>query len=215
MAEAAKESTKKKFDVVKDPFATSPKNLSDLIHKDTDKWISLAKEYFKEDPNDLISDKVPALKAKMMELGLELPRDDVAYVLKFLLAGGGDVETALEVVKNYIKIMKDSPTYFEHIHPSALDEVFKAQVQTMMQSRDESGRRVYVYRPGRWNPSTTSFADIFAAGFVFAEMVSEEIKTQIGGVTVVADAEGFGFKQLRNFGLTDARTMSSFLQVLV
>ena len=60
----------------------------------------------------------------------------------------------------------------------------------MMESRDEKGRRVYIFRPGRWNPSTISFAQVFAAGFVLAEMISDEVKSQIAGVTLVADAAG-------------------------
>ena len=31
-------------------------------------------------------------------------------------------------------------------------------------------------------------------------------------MTLVADADGFGFKHLRNFSLSDAKTMSAFLQ---
>ena len=45
--------------------------------------------------------------------------------------------------------------------------------------------------------STTSFADIFAAGFVLAEMISNEVKSQVAGVTLVADASGYGFKQAK------------------
>ena len=45
-----------------------------------------------------------------------------------------------------------------------------------------------------------------------AEMVSEEAKSQVAGITLIADANGFGFKHVRNFGLTDAKTMSAFLQ---
>ena len=62
------------------------------------------------------------------------------------------MEAGLEVVKNYISIMKDHPTYFENCLPSQLDKVFAEQINTMTESRDEYGRRVYIFRPGRWNP---------------------------------------------------------------
>ena len=48
--------------------------------------------------------------------------------------------------------MKDHPTYFENCLPSQLDMVFAEQINTMTESRDEYGRRVYIFRPGRWNP---------------------------------------------------------------
>ena len=38
------------------------------------------------------------------------------------------------------------------------------------------------------------------------------IRTQIAGVTTIADAEGFGFKQLTNFTLDHARNAASFVQ---
>ena len=44
-----------------------------------------------------------------------------------------------------------------------------------------------------------------------AEMISDEVKSQIAGVTLVADASGYGFKQVRNFGLSDAKVMAAFL----
>ena len=37
-------------------------------------------------------------------------------------------------------------------------------------------------------------------------------RTQIAGVTTIADAEGFGFHQLRNFTLDHARNAASFVQ---
>jgi hypothetical protein len=36
---------------------------------------------------------------------------------------------------------------------------------------------------------------------------------QIAGVTTVADASGFGFKQFRNFTLENARNSAKFIQV--
>ena len=48
--------------------------------------------------------------------------------------------------------MKDHPLYFENCLPSKLDKVFDEQINTMSESRDEYGRRLYIFRPGRWNP---------------------------------------------------------------
>ena len=117
-------------------------------------------------------------------------------------------------MKNYEQIMKQNPVYFDKINDfSKLQHVFEAQINTMLEIRDEDGRRVYVYRPGKWNPDVVKFSEIFSAAFILAEMVSEEPKTQVAGVTCIADAADFGFKQVRNFTLQDARTMTSFLQV--
>ena len=39
-----------------------------------------------------------------------------------------------------------------------------------------------------------------------------DIRTQIAGVTAVADAEDFGLKQFRSFTLDHARSAASFVQ---
>lgn len=202
--------TKVKFSVEKDPFDSSPKTLAEIPDQ---KWKDLAKENFDEDEcESTTNEKISELRQKLVDLGIKLPRDDDLYLLKFLRAGNGKVEEALEVVKAYVKIMKDNEAYFGNIIPSKLDHVFGSQINSMTESRDKNGRRVYLYRPGKWNPSTTPFSDVFNAAFVMAEMISEEAKSQIAGVTVVGDAGDFGFKQLRNFGIRDAQITSAFFQ---
>ena len=82
----------------------------------------------------------------------------------------------------------------------------------MLPHRDQYGRRVYIYRPGKWNPDKVHFNDVFCTGYSLCELVAPETKTQIAGVTCIADAEGFGFKQLRNFTLEHARNATNFVQ---
>ena len=99
----------------------------------------------------------------------------------------------------------------------------------MLKHRDQYGRRVYIYRPGKWNPDKVHFNEIFCGGYALSELVAMETKytkffdyfesfhslnsrTQIAGVTTIADADGFGLKQLRNFTLEHARSAASFVQ---
>ena len=122
-------------------------------------------------------------------IGLKLPRQDDLYLLKFLRAGGGDIPETIKVIENYIEIMTKNPIYFKNLSPSKLEHIFKQKIHTMAENRDEFGRRVYIFRAGHWDPSSSTFPEVFAAGFVLAEMISEEAKTQICGVTLVADAQ--------------------------
>ena len=46
----------------------------------------------------------------------------------------------------------------------------------MLQNRDRHGRRVYIYRCGKWDPDRVSFNDVFCAGYALAELVSLETK---------------------------------------
>ena len=82
----------------------------------------------------------------------------------------------------------------------------------MLEHRDQYGRRVYIYRPGKWNPDKSNFNEVFCVGYALSELVALETKTQIAGVTTIADAKDFGFHQLRSFTLDNARSAASFVQ---
>ena len=55
----------------------------------------------------------------------------------------------------------------------------------------------YFYRLGQWDPNCTTSQQLFTAAFTLFELIAMEEKTQIAGVTVVADISGFGFKHLK------------------
>ena len=143
--------SEKLFKVEIDPFTSSTKQIENISEDQIEVWRQISKEYFNEDPDE-VNEKIQELKQKILESEFKLPRQDMLYILKFLRAGGGNVEAGLDVVKNYLSIVKDQPGYFENCLPSKLDKVFAEQINMMTQGRDEYGRRVYIFRPGRWNP---------------------------------------------------------------
>merc|ERR1719419_454257 len=82
----------------------------------------------------------------------------------------------------------------------------------MLAHRDKFGRRDYIWRPGFWNPDQVGFDTVFACGVGLCEMISQEEKTQIAGVTSLCDGSNFGFKQFRNFSLEDTKYSAAFCQ---
>lgn len=66
-------------------------------------------------------------------------------------------------LKGPMRVQIDAKKYFLQIH-------------LMLQHRDQHGRRVYIYRPGRWNPDKVSFDDVFCCGYALSELVSLETK---------------------------------------
>ena len=64
-----------------------------------------------------------------------------------------------------------------------------------------------------WDPSSQDLRDVYCMGFMFAEMLALEPKTQIAGVTLVADMEGFGFTHFRSLTLDDVKNVVAFFQV--
>ena len=71
------------------------------------------------------------------------------------------------------------------------------------------------------------FVDMFCAGYMLAELVVREERTQvscftthstidvfqIAGLTALVDASGFGFRHLRAIGMEDGRTMAGFFNI--
>ena len=51
--------------------------------------------------------------------------------------------------------------------------------------------------PGKWDPDTIPVEQFFASTFVLLEMLTKEVKTQIAGLTMVIDVQGFSFKHIR------------------
>ena len=70
----------------------------------------------------------------------------------------------------------------------------------------------YNFRPSAWDPSRQSVADIYCAGFMIAELLALEPKTQIAGVTLIADVGGFGYSQFRHMTLENIKNVVAFFQ---
>ena len=54
-----------------------------------------------------------------------------------------------------------------------------------------------MHHPGKWDPDTIPVEHFFASVFVLLEMITREVKTQIAGLTVVIDVQGFSLKHIR------------------
>ena len=137
-----------------------------------------------------------------------------AFLLKFLRAGEGNCEVATEILINYILLMRDHPEYYSSsLLPADIQRVFDEKIHTVLPFRDKYGRRVFVWRPGKWNPASINFTDCYCAMYMLCEMIALEPQTQINGCTVVCDGGGIGFKQLSSMGIEDIRNCANFIQV--
>ena len=86
------------------------------------------------------------------------------------------------------------PTRIIHLR---LDKVWSAQLNTVCKSRDKFGRRVVILNLGKWDPSKIPVEDWFASTYVLLEVLTREVKTQIAGLTVILNCEGFSFTHIR------------------
>merc|ERR1712218_376201 len=64
---------------------------------------------------------------------------------------------------------------------------------------------------GQWVPSNVTSLQLFTAAFTLFELIALEERTQVAGITLVADIAGFGFKHLKNLGINELKCLSQFL----
>ena len=137
-----------------------------------------------------------------------------AFLLMFLRAGNYNLEAATEILIKYILLMRDHPKYYlNSLHPDAIQLVYNEKIHTVLLHRDRFGRRVFIWRPGKWDPDSVSFTDCYCAMYMLCEMIAQESKTQVAGCTVVCEGSNIGFKQLKSMGLEDIRNCANFVQV--
>jgi len=188
---------------------------------DEDHQIGLvANTYFGETDENRAS-KVREFKIRLQlchpELLINLPDDRDAFLLKMLRAGGYDVSAATTLLKSYIEMMRGGPKYFSPAFEDGLSTVkkgFDQKMSTVLPSRDKYGRRVYIWRPGKWDPEELPCSDVFCCAYMLCEMVAREQTTQITGITNICDGSNFGLKQFTSLSFEDLRYCAMFLQDL-
>ena len=178
----------------------------------TDEYKRLAEIKFGEN-EDTRPKMLAVLREKIQEEGrYEVPLRK-AFLLKILRSGGFKAEDAMKVLESYVlQLNKYRDRYYKNACPTKIGSFVGENTHMILPHRDKFGRRVYIYRPGKWNPDSIVFDDVFCLGYMFSELISVEPKTQVAGVTVISDAGGFSFKALRNISLEDAKNSADFLQ---
>ena len=137
-----------------------------------------------------------------------------SFLLKFLRAGNMNNEYAAKILNNYVRLMRDHPKYYAtKVRPGWAQKVYEEKIHTVLPERDKFKRRVFIWRPGKWNPDNISFTDCYCAMYMLCEMMAIEPLTQIHGCTVVCDGSGIGLKQLKSMCLEDIRNSANFAQV--
>ena len=150
------------------------------------------------------------------ELLSNIPGQEDSFLLKFLRAGNFEIHTAVQVLKNYIFMIKSGPQYFSPAFQKGLSTVLKgmnAKDFSILPIRDSMKRRMILWKPGSWDPNATSLGDFYSCGYILMELIAMEEESQIGGAAIICDATNFGLKQLRNIAINDIKYLSMFWQV--
>lgn len=129
---------------------------------------------------------------------LRVPQDD-AFLLMFLRARKYRVNDALKRVKNYFRVRKQMPEYFENVKPSSIPYqtvFYDHKLILSSKKRDPLRRAIGYVKFGAWNSDICSMNELVSCVMMAMEcnLLSEE--TQIRGAVGIIDMEGFSAHHL-------------------
>lgn len=132
------------------------------------------------------------------EDNLRVPQDD-AFLLMFLRARKYRVNDALKRLKNYFRVRKQMPEYFEDLTPSSVPYqtvFYDHKLILSSKKRDPLRRAIGYVRFGAWNSDICSMNELVSCVMMAMEcnLLSEE--TQIRGAVGIIDMEGFSAHHL-------------------
>ncbi|PSN38176.1 hypothetical protein C0J52_14560 [Blattella germanica] len=159
----------------------------------TPEWADKAAEELNEKPE---TGKTVLVKA---ETHLHVRTDD-AFLLRFLRARKFNCAKAFHMLQRYYIMKLRCPELFKVPRPSEKKHILEMQAQNMLEDRDSGGRRVYIFRVEKCDAASVSIEDIFRTNVLALEHIVQEPETQIAGLTVIVDMNGFGFQHAKFVG---------------
>merc|ERR1719336_3099935 len=112
--------------------------------------------------------------------------EQVVGALQLQALQGGDEAASLLMLSKYLAVRRERPKYFATSHPQLARDTLATGIVRVLPHRDAMGRRILLFRVGRWEPSTTSREEVFSAMILFLELLAREEKTQVSGTTLAA-----------------------------
>lgn len=83
----------------------------------------------------------------------------------------------------YCEFREANPELHIDIHPFLLNKLGEDDIVSVTPYRDQTGRRIMIYKFGNWRPSKIPIDDIFRASIILFEMGALEPQSQVlGGV---------------------------------
>jgi len=181
-----------------------------------EQWQSLAKTLISEDfekNNELLEQfkKEISSNVELKELSKSELAEDDSFLIRYLRGSNWRVDTAVRLISSSHAQVQDYFPYMSAGTPLELDHVWNKNLVSIPEERDQHGRRVFIFRLGAWNPQDITTHEFFTAAFTLFELVAQEERTQVAGITVVADIAGFGLRHLKSLGLSELQCLCNFL----
>lgn len=85
---------------------------------------------------------------------------------------------------------------------------------SVCKSRDQLGRRIFVFRAGKWNPDETTLDDIFRCNLYILQRLAMEPESQLNGIVAIVDMAGMPLSRARLFTADHAKKIAQLLNVI-
>lgn len=145
------------------------------------------------------------------EPNLVIPLDDDSYLLKFLRPCKFYEESAFKRMQRYYRFMAKNTKYTSNLMPSTVETVYANEIIEFLPFRVK-GSRVMILNIKNWNPKDVGVPLLFKSIIMALEIAMIEPRTQVGGVHVILDMEGFTINHVMQFSPMVAKMIMDFVQ---
>ncbi|KAK9878603.1 hypothetical protein WA026_022864, partial [Henosepilachna vigintioctopunctata] len=157
--------------------------------------LNWARENIKENP-ETRDQVISEFRDIIFERGECTPhRTDDEYLLRFLRCRNFSMEGAHRLLCNYYEFKKNNSEFFEGVSLENLEDIGHDEIITVPPYREQTGRRIILYRMGEWDPEKTTIDEIFQATLVVLELAILEPRGQILGGICIFDLGGMSVNQ--------------------
>ncbi|XP_074039986.1 alpha-tocopherol transfer protein [Leptinotarsa decemlineata] len=170
--------------------------LSELdLEEPPQQLLDWAKENINEDPETRCQ-VLQDFKDMIYARGECVPhRTDDAFILRFLRGRNFVLERAHRLLVNYYNFKEDNPEFYEGVNLRSLLKVGEDSIIIVPPYREQTGRRILLYRMGNWDPERLSTDELFQSTMIVLELAILEQRAQILGGVCIFDLGGLSLQQ--------------------
>ncbi|XP_018569342.1 alpha-tocopherol transfer protein-like [Anoplophora glabripennis] len=154
-----------------------------------------ARENINEDP-ETSCQKLEEFRDMIFERDECVPhRTDDSFLFRFLRARHFIVERAHRLLVNYYTFKENNPEFYEGVNLRQLLKMGDDSIITVPPYREQTGRRILLYRIEHWDPEKVSIEEIFQGTMIVLELAILEQRAQILGGICIFDLGGLSMQQ--------------------